>query len=117
MLRVVVGVAALVAAAVLAVHAVVGPPAPGARVDWSAGTPVASPGAAAPPSVQAIPTASPSTHAAAAGPWTAPLRALFDRLNTETAADGRATYSILKELEAALRDHIESVLRWAVSQR
>ena len=57
------------------------------------------------------------SHAAAAGPWTAPLRALFDRLNTETAADGRATYSILKELEAALRDHIESVLRWAVSQR
>ncbi len=105
-------------AGVLVVHAASQPPAPGTFISWS-GSP---PGAEATPSavagVRPVPAASP-TPASEGGPFgglSIPLSGLFHQLNSETKASATGQYSILQELENALRDRIDQFLNWVTGR-
>jgi hypothetical protein len=46
-----------------------------------------------------------------------PLGSLFQHLNADTARNAAGQYSILQDIENALRDHIEQFLNWIVGKR
>jgi ABC-type glycerol-3-phosphate transport system substrate-binding protein len=102
-------------AAFFAFHAAAQPAAPGRFLSW-----VTNPSGAqrSPAAVVqgALPTASPTaTPAAGQGPLgalTVPLSGLLQQLNTDTKTTANGQYSILQELENALRDRIDEFLNW-----
>jgi hypothetical protein len=102
-------------AAFLAFHAVAQPAAPGRFLSWAT-APSASPRAPTGSAQGALPTASPhATSAAGPGPLgalTVPLSGLLQQLNADTKTTAYGEYSLLQELENALRDRIDQLLNW-----
>ncbi len=102
-------------AAFLAFHAAAQPAAPGRFLSWAT-APSASPGPPAGSVQGALPTASPrATAAAGPGPQgaiTGPLSGLLQQLNADTRTTANGEYSLLQELENALRDRIDQFLNW-----
>jgi hypothetical protein len=107
-------------AAFLAFHAAAQPAAPGRFLSWAT-APSASPGLPAGSAQGALPTASPrETSAAGPGPLgalTAPLSGLLQQLNADTKTTANGDYSLLQELENAVRDRIDQFLNWVTTRR
>ncbi len=106
-------------AAFLAFHVAAQPAAPGRFLSWATSS---SGSRQSPPAVVqgALPTASPTaTPAAGQGPLgalTVPLSGLLQQLNTDTKTTANGQYSILQELENALRDRIDEFLNWVTAR-
>jgi len=102
-------------AAFLAFHVAAQPAAPGRFLSWAT-SPSSSQRSPAAVVQGALPTASPTaTPAAGQGPLgalTVPLSGLLQQLNTDTKTTANGQYSILQELENALRDRIDEFLNW-----
>jgi hypothetical protein len=107
-------------AAFLAFHAAAQPAAPGRFLSWAT-APSASPRPPAGSAQGALPTASPTaTPAAGAGPLgalSAPLSGLLQQLNADTKTTASGEYSLLQELENAVRDRIDEFLNWVTMRR
>jgi hypothetical protein len=110
-----IGVAAAIGVAVVAIHATAQVPVPGRYISWA--PPVsatASPGAG-----PAVPTASapPVAGAGPLGGLAMPLSGLFKQLNVNTAETARGQYSILQDLESALAAQVQQFLKWVTGGR
>ena len=107
-------------AAFLAFHAAAQPAAPGRFLSWAT-APSASPRPPAESGQGALPTASPhATSAAGPGPLgalSAPLSGLLQQLNADTKTTASGEYSLLQELENAVRDRIDEFLNWVTMRR
>jgi hypothetical protein len=107
-------------AAFLAFHAAAQPAAPGRFLSWATAPPSSTPQSPAGAVQGALPTAS-SSAATTAGPGplgalSAPLSGLLQQLNADTRTTANGQYSILQELENAVRDRIDQFLRWVTSR-
>jgi hypothetical protein len=110
-----IGVAAAIGVAAVALHATAQAPVPGRYVTWAPpATATASPGAG--PSVP-IASAPPVAGPGPLGALATPLSGLFKQLNANTAATARGQFSILQELENALAAHVREFLNWVTGGR
>ncbi|HWW10829.1 MAG TPA: hypothetical protein VNY76_11340 [Candidatus Acidoferrales bacterium] len=102
-------------AAFLAFHAAAQPAAPGRFLSWAT-SPSGSQRSPAAVVQGALPTAAPTAAPAAGqgplGALTVPLAGLLQQLNADTKTTANGQYSILQELENALRDRIDEFLAW-----
>jgi len=114
-LRVLALLLAVGVAAFFAFHAAAQHAAPGRFLSWAT-SPTGSQQSPAAVAQGALPTASPTaTPAAGPGPFGAlavPLSGLLQQLNADTKTTANGQYSILQELENALRDRIDEFLNW-----
>ena len=108
-------------AAFLAFHAAAQPASPGRYLSWADAPPPSTPQSPAGAVQGAVPTASPSAPATAGlgplGALSGPLSGLLQQLNADTRTTANGQYSILQELENAVRDRIDQFLRWVTSRR
>jgi hypothetical protein len=106
-------------AAFLAFHAAAQPTAPGRFLSWAT-APSASPRPPVGSAQGVLPTASPrATSATGPGPLgalTAPLSRLLQQLNADTKTTANGEYSLLQQLENALRDRIDQFLNWVTER-
>ena len=102
----------------LAFHAAAQHAPPGRFLSWAT-SPSASPQATT-SAAGALPTASPTASPAGGqgplGALTVPLSGLLQQLNTDTRTTANGQYSILQELENALRDRIDQFLNWVTAR-
>lgn len=108
-------VAAVVAAGTLALHAASQPPAPGRSFSWASTATTPSPPAQAVLSPASTPA--PSADSGPLGAVVPPFAALLQHLNGETQTVAEGQYSILEQLEHALRDRVDQFLNWVTGRR
>ncbi|MBV9101625.1 MAG: hypothetical protein JOZ46_03110 [Candidatus Dormibacteraeota bacterium] len=112
-IRMLVLVAAFTVAGALAVHAATQPPTPGRSFTWAS---PATPAPEAAAVATAVPTASATPASGPLGAVVPPVASLLQHLNADTSTVAQGQYSILQQLEGALRDRVDQFLAWVTGR-